>query len=203
MTTQTLALAAALQSLSNVVSVANTGHSRRDEVEPCVQALLTVYEGDFERLYGGREALAAGLRQLVEQLERPRDPILTRYLVAVLYLERRLRKRPSMMAHLGNGLANARRQAEYFERLHPNVISNLGSLYSETISTLRPRIMVVGGREYLEQPSNANLIRTLLLSAIRAATFWREAGGNRWRLLFGRQKYVERARELLRQLQGP
>jgi high frequency lysogenization protein len=197
MRSQTLALAAAVQCLVGVGAIATRGHHRRDEVEPCVGALLGVFEGEPGALYGGPARLESGLRQLIEQLERPSESTITRYLVSVLYLERRLRKQPQMMARLGAGLANARRQAEYFEPMHPNVISNLAALYSDTISNLRPRIMVQGDRAFLEQPNNADLIRALLLSAIRAISLWREAGGNRWRLLTGRRRLVQTAGELL------
>src|SRR5690625_3626682 len=123
---QTLALAAAFQCLANVVSIATRGRYQRDEVEPCIQSLLGVFEGDIAALYGGVPALETGLRRLIEQLERPTEPMLARYLAAVLYLERRLRKTPKVLGSLGDGLARARRQVDYFgDPLHPNVIGNL------------------------------------------------------------------------------
>lgn len=193
---QTLALAAAMQALLSVVSIARRGHSRRSDTEPCLQGLLQTYEGDVEQLYGGVAPLRAGLEQLVEQLARPTDPELTRYLVAVIYLERRLRKQPEVLRRLGQGLDSARRQREYFGGYNPNVVSNLGGLYGETISTLKPRIMVQGERAYLEQAANADQIRAQLLAAIRAISLWHEAGGTRWRLLFGRNKYLRVAEKL-------
>ena len=57
--------------------------------------------------------------------------------------------------------------------------------------------MVRGEPEYLSQAGNANRIRALLLSGIRAAVLWRQLGGNRLRLLFSRSRIVRCAHGLL------
>ncbi|MGD8430724.1 MAG: DUF489 family protein, partial [Ectothiorhodospiraceae bacterium] len=57
--------------------------------------------------------------------------------------------------------------------------------------------LIQGERGYLEDPRNAALIRTLLLSALRAASLWRQCGGTRLRLIFGRKRLIEEARKLL------
>ena len=66
--------------------------------------------------------------------------------------------------------------------------TNLASIYQDTIGTLGFRINVVGNAEMLQRPENAEQIRALLLSGIRAATLWKQVGGKRWRLLFQRTK---------------
>ncbi|WP_258867989.1 high frequency lysogenization protein HflD [Alkalilimnicola ehrlichii] len=182
-----------------VTQVAQRGHANKSDVEPCLAGLLKVYDGDLRNLYGPPEQLHNGLKQLQEQLTRPNNPVLTRYLVAAIYLERRLRKRGDLMRRLGEGLEAARRQVDYFGENHPNVISNLAGLYADTVSTLTPRIMVQGNREYLEQPANAEMIRTLLLAAIRSISLWREAGGSRWKLLFNRRQILAAADRLLKE----
>ena len=78
-----------------------------------------------------------------------------------------------------------------------NIYASLGGLYSDTISTLNPRIMVSGEPTVLNNSDNANRIRTLLLSSIRSAVLWQQLGGNRWQLLFKRKKIVSIAKTLL------
>ncbi|MGD8349299.1 MAG: DUF489 family protein, partial [Gammaproteobacteria bacterium] len=39
-------------------------------------------------------------------------------------------------------------------------------------------------------------VRASLLAGIRAAVLWRQLGGNKWKLLFARKKYVAIARQL-------
>ena len=46
--------------------------------------------------------------------------------------------------------------------------------------------MVNGEHTYLSNDEIAAQIRALLLAGIRAAILWRQSGGSRWRLLFGR-----------------
>jgi high frequency lysogenization protein len=193
-----LALAGTLQALSEVRRIATHGAADHRLVEAPVRALLATYDGDLAALYGGRDAVHTGLRLLCDHLMQPQDAELTRYLVAVLTVERRLTRNRAIFSTLVEGIGAAARQADYFsDALHPNVVQNVGDLYSRTVSTLRPRIMVKGERAYLEDERNAALIRTLLLAAIRGVSLWREAGGRRAHLIFRRARLVEETRKLL------
>jgi high frequency lysogenization protein len=49
------------------------------------------------------------------------------------------------------------------------VVACLAETYSETVSTLSPRIMVTGEPNLLNRPEIANRIRALLLAGVRAA----------------------------------
>jgi high frequency lysogenization protein len=53
----------------------------------------------------------------------------------------------------------------------------------------------------LKDDENQHRIRALLLAGIRAAWLWRQVGGSRWRVLFGRTALLEAAREYLRAAQ--
>src|SRR3569623_1691456 len=64
---------------------------------------------------------------------------------------------------------------------------------------------VYGGvrpQRHLSHPDVANKVRTLLLAAIRSAVLWRQCGGNRWQLIFGRRKIIDTARALLGEQTG-
>lgn len=195
---QTLALAGVFLALKQTRRVATHGQSDPRQTGPCLTALLGRYDGDVASLFGGADALTPGIHDLIAHLENPQQAELTSYLVAVLQLERRLTRHRRHFEHVREGLERAAAQAEYFgSASHPNVLSNLGDVYRETLSRMRPRIMVRGERTYLEEPRNAALIRALLLSAVRSAGLWRAAGGNRWRLIVHRRRLVENARSLL------
>jgi len=195
---QSLALSGIFLALGEVRRIASHGQADRRRAQPCVRALLGDYEGSVLALYGERAELEPGIRQLIEHLERPNQAEYTGYLVAVLQLEKRLMRHPKYMGQLTDGLARARAQADYFGELqHANVISNLAELYTETVSGLRPRIVVRGERDHLENPQNAELIRVLLLSAVRAAAIWRASGGSRWRLIVYRKQLIGEARGFL------
>jgi len=70
-------------------------------------------------------------------------------------------------------------------------------LYSKTISTISPRIVVNGKPQYLQVDRTVNWIRTLLFAGLRSAVLWRQLGGGRFSLMFGRKKMLEQAQTLL------
>ena len=199
---QTLALAALFQSLSEVRRIARTGQSNNDDVETCINGLLNEYDGSVGRVYGGEVRLLPGLNRLRTQLSEPQDTETTRYAIVLMHLERKLMRQRAMLGELAQGLDQARRQAEHFHPVHESVIGRLADIYGETISTLKPRIMVQGEREWLEDPRYANQVRALLLAGLRATTFWRAAGGTRLRLLFGRNRLLQATEQLTRELAG-
>lgn len=194
---QTLALAAIFQALAEVRRLAREGRAETNAVASCMAGLLNAYEGDVAGAYGGARTLMPGLRQLHRQLTQPGDMEVTRYAVVVLHLERKLMRDRQRLAVLAGGLEHARSQAGYFHPTHENVIGRLADLYSETVSSLKPRIMIQGSREWLEDSRNANLIRALLLAAIRAATLWRDQGGSRFKLLFRRKQLLATTHHLI------
>lgn len=197
---RTLALAALFQCIGDVDSLARNGQGDTDSFTTLIGSVLKTDAPDIETLYGGVGRLRTGLELLRQQLgagAQPRNMEIMRYAVAVLYLERRMENNSELRDQLGRGIDAAQRQSEYFEATHENVIAALADLYRETISRLGPRIIVHGEQEHLANPSVAGRIRVLLLAAIRAAVLWRQAGGGRLRLLFGRRALVGEAQRLL------
>ncbi|MDN5863405.1 MAG: high frequency lysogenization protein HflD [Salinisphaera sp.] len=188
-----LALAGMVQALAQVRQIAMHGRCDRHRTEPCIRALLGIYEGDMAALYGGRDLLIPGLHLLADHLTHPSEVQLTRYLVSVLHLERKLTSNRARLREVIEGVRRAAEQATYFSALHDNVIRNLGAIYTEKVSSIRPPVIISGERAYLDDPRNAALIRALLLSAIRAASLWRQAGGNRLRLIFFRNRLIAEA----------
>lgn len=194
---QVLALAGTVQALTQVRQIAVHGRCDPSHAEPCIRALLGTYQDDAAALYGGRERLLPGLHLLADHLTHPSEVQLTRYLVAVLQLERKLTANRRRFREVVEGVRRAAEQAAHFSILHDNVIRNLGGLYTETVSSIRPPILISGQHAHLDDPRNAALIRALLLSALRAVSLWRRAGGSRLRLIFFRQRLIAEAQRQL------
>ena len=81
--------------------------------------------------------------------------------------------------------------------VHPLLVEKLAELYSRTISTLTPRIMVSGEHGHLANPAIAARVRAALLAGIRSAVLWRQLGGRRWQLLLRRGRIARAAADLL------
>ena len=82
-----------------------------------------------------------------------------------------------------------------------NILAGLADIYSTTISTLSPRIMVRGEPLHLQNPENINRIRALLLAGIRSAMLWRQCGGRRLQILLGRKRLWRISDDLMRRAQ--
>jgi high frequency lysogenization protein len=197
---RTLALAGVFQSAWLVDQVSRTGKVPQSEYETIIGSLFEFSPVNTEAVFGSHYEIRRGLQTLVEQLEsreETRNLYIMRYAIGLLILERKLGAKPAMLQKIGNDLENAGHQIRHFGLTHENVIARLADIYSHTISTLTPRIMVSGENSYLQVQDNANKVRALLLAGIRAAVLWRQCGGNRWQLFFQRKKYLQQAKRLL------
>jgi high frequency lysogenization protein len=208
-TDRTIALAAVFQAARLVQQIATSGNVDQQGLETALRSVLRIDVEHAEDAFNGIHNLRSGLETLIEQLGgrveknwggQSKDLNITKYVAAILMLERRLMKNPDMLQTIRDGISRARAQAEHFSLTHDNVIASLAHLYTQTISTLKPRIMVQGEHVYLANDTNANRIRASLLAAIRAAVLWRQCGGNRWQLFFKRAAIVQEAQRLSRQL---
>lgn len=149
-------------------------------------------------IYGDESSLRLGLETLTAEIDNtPSGNEITRYLVSVMALERKLSSRRDSMAQLGERIDVLKRQTEHFELLEEQMISNIASVYLDTISPLGPRIQVTGTPAHLQQNSVQHKVRGLLLAAVRSAVLWRQVGGKRRHLIFGRKQMVEQAKILL------
>ncbi len=198
-----IALAGLYQATTLVQQVARQGSADNAPFEVSIASLLRIDSESAAQVFGGRNGVVCGLKTLCRQLSRRgRDLELTRYSVCLLFLERKLARRHDLKRAVLDGIRNAIDQAEYFDTTHDCVLANLASIYTSTVSTLSPRIMVTGAPQHLNHPGNANKIRALLLAGLRATVLWRQLGGNRLHLLLGRTRIVSSAEEMLRVLEA-
>ena len=182
-----------------MMELANTGKINSFYLDIAVKAIINTEPENTLDVFQGIAGISEGLTLVQQQLDndnKDRNTELTRYTISVLFLAAKLLKDQDMLKKMSDGIDKSRNQIEHFGSDHANIYAGLGGLYSETISQLNPRIMVSGEPALLNNPDNANKIRTLLLSAIRSAVLWQQLGGNRWQLLFKRKKIAATARSL-------
>jgi high frequency lysogenization protein len=195
-----LAFAGILQALQLVQSTAYGKPYDVQAFQASLNSILLIDADTVEEVYGGVAGVRGGLRllktQLMSQKQKP-DGELSRYLVVLLHLERKLSKRSDLLNKLTEGIERAQQQLAHFDISHGNIVASLAETYAQTVSTLQPRIMVKGEPTRLSEAGVANQIRALLLAAMRSAVLWRQCGGTRLGLLLGRRKLVRAAEFLL------
>jgi high frequency lysogenization protein len=193
-----LALAGIYQAVHCVQQIARRGLAASNEMETSIYSLFQTDPPTVEAVFRGASGVAAGARQLGDQLAGGvrRNLELTRYAIQLLQLERKLSADPAMLGRVAAGIAEVRPRLEQLPLLHPDVLAALAELYSRTISRLQPRIIVQGEPLHLKNPDNVHRIRSLLLAGLRAAVLWRQSGGTRWQILLGRRRLLAQARAL-------
>jgi high frequency lysogenization protein len=195
---RTVAFAGMCQAASLVQSVAKDGHCNDNGFATSIKAIMNLNPASTIDVFGHEENLKVGLNTLIDGVNSssPGSEI-TRYMISLMALERKLSARPEIMSQLGDRIDTLVRQTEHFDLFDEQMISNIASVYLDVISPIGPRIQVTGTPAVLQRPTNQHKVRALLLSGVRCAVLWRQVGGKRRHLIFGRNKMVEQAKILL------
>ncbi|HAS6143057.1 TPA: high frequency lysogenization protein HflD [Vibrio vulnificus] len=195
---RTIAFAGMCQAVALVQQIARNGHCDQDAFETSIKAILNTNPANTLDVFGNESQLKLGLECLVKGIDStPTGSEVTRYLISLMALERKLMGRNDAMSQLGDRIQMVQRQTEHYDLFEEQMISNVASIYLDVISPIGPRIQVTGTPTVLQQTSNQHKVRALLLSGIRCAVLWRQVGGRRRHLIFGRKKMVEQAQILL------
>lgn len=200
---QVLALAGLCQALKLVQTTARSSEQDKDALATMLNSVAVVNAEQPLQIYGNDLAnLQQGLQLIVDQQgdKSQKDIELTRYVVGVLALERRLNKNRSNLNRLADKLQHLERQLQHFSITDDNMLASLADTYAECISSLGGRIQIYGQPELLKQTTVQHKVRALLLAAIRSAVLWRQAGGSRLHFIFQRRKLVAQAKHMLAQL---
>jgi high frequency lysogenization protein len=199
---RTIALAGLFQVVQLVQQTGKGIHRDGAVTRVCLDSIFRTDAKSVEAVFGSIAALRPGLEVLEAQLGNDggrRDMELTAYAITLLHLERKLARSKTILDELGRGIARIRAQEEFLDEYSSAVIASLAELYQQTISTLTPRIMVHGEPAVLASPGSQQMIRALLLAGMRSAVLWRQCGGHRIRLIFGRKSMLACCRELLQE----
>ncbi len=185
-----LALAGMVQALEQVRRIADTGQAEGDALATALDSVFRIDAETPAAVYGGEHAVRPGLLLLRSYFSNEtNDALLPRLALAVVQLERRF-SRDAMAQQVHDGILAAAPSAARLGNTHPEVLAALGSLYAETVSHLRPRVLVQGNPHYLGQAAVVAEIRAVLLAALRSAVLWRQMGGSLWDFLLRRKVMV-------------
>lgn len=213
-----LALVAVFQAAQMVHIVATTGVSALDKLgkqyadtllhaalnlrpthNPCQNSLL---------FFHSLSALKVGLHSLERCLEAPFNPQpqgrypklkikqgkqTLSYAMALLHLSAKIYRNPKFQTQIASSQQDIIRQLAFFNHdyQHRSVLSAVAQIYSDTASTVKPRIMVKGSAKSFNSPYEVAYIRALLFAGLQAAHYWRELGGSPWQLVFSKSKILK------------
>ncbi|KAE8178067.1 high frequency lysogenization protein HflD [Photobacterium carnosum] len=195
---RTIAFAGMCQAVKLVQDVARNGNCDSAALSTMLNSIMATDPSDTIGVYGSEADLRIGLESMVRDIDGSSSGNeITRYLVGVMALERKLSARRDSMAQLGDRVGTLKRQTVHFNLLDEQMLSNIASIYLDIISPLGPRIQVSGTPAQLQLPNVQHRVRALLLAAVRSAVLWSQVGGKRRHLLFGRKQMLEQAKILL------
>lgn len=196
---RTMAFAGILQAIAQVQHLARHGELDNAELAASLNTILVTNPDNTADVYQDKIVLQKGYKLILNQLgdSSQKDVEITRYLVGVLALERKLVRSNSGLGMLAERINQVNRQLYHFAITDEQVIANLASIYSDIISNLGPKIQISGNPVCLQRPIIQQKIRALLLAAMRSAVLWRQLGGKRRHLVFARKAIVDTAKKSL------
>lgn len=196
----TLALAGIFQAAIIVHDLAKTGNADEAAFTTSINSIYKIDAHDTTEIYGNAHNLQVGLQALIKLFGTDKNPnhvYISRYVISMLHLERKLIKNKTLLDVLSRRIKHAVSQANYFSNTHPTVIASLADTYVNSVGKLSFRLHVLGQAKYLNQSEVANKVRAILLAGIRSTVLWRQLGGNRLQLFFWRNKLANMAKQIL------
>ena len=122
---QALALAGVFQSAELVAKLATEGHVSEEQLSAAMSALLNQNPETVRSLYGNVSDIELGINSMREMINdrTQASTDVMRYVIGIMYLARRLTADTVRIKHVGDGITNAKRQADHFSVTHENVIA--------------------------------------------------------------------------------
>ena len=191
-----IAFAGIYQAAALVHQLATQGQTDTTALTATLNSLFVENPPDTLSVFTDMDGIKLGLRALRVQMGNPealgekRNMQITQYVIGMIALESHLKADADVEEALFRRLETPKAQSKHFGLLHDNTAAGLALIYSETLSRMRPKILVQGAHGHLTQPLVANRIRACLLAGVRAARLWRQTGGSRWHLIFSRGRYL-------------
>ncbi|WP_118986230.1 high frequency lysogenization protein HflD [Photorhabdus sp. CRCIA-P01] len=197
----TLALAGICQSGRLVQQLSHENQCDTDAVATMVNSILNTNPASVLDVFGNHERnLKIGLNAMLGMFNSSNKGIsgdLTRYILSLIALERRLNKNQAASDALANRISLLERQQAHFEPMSEGMLNALAGIYVDVISPLGPRIQVTGSPDILRNPLVQAKIRAILLAGVRCAVLWQQVGGGRLQLMFSRQRLTQQAKDIL------
>lgn len=200
---KTLAMAGIYQGATLARQLARRGYADEAPLRASVRSILVVDAVNTVSIFGGIEGLRLGLLSISRQSGSAGDLEVTKYVVALCQLARRLYRSSELMQAVSGELAAIQEDVAVDSGgdISSEVYERFAELYKANLSHLKPRIIVQGEQGHLGNAHVVAQIRTCLLAAVRAGVLYTQLGGSRWQVLLQRRRYMDNAARLLSEIE--
>ena len=145
------ALAGVFQAARLVTRVARHGDAPTGALEASLASVLQLDAESVEAVFGSAAGIAEGLTTMLQQLSPgtgARNLEVTRYVIGILHLERKLSRRQDLLQRIREGLETLLAGPGTPAPGAAETVERLAQIYLATVATLGPRIMVTGNRPF-------------------------------------------------------
>lgn len=182
---QVLALAGVAQYTLYAHEMATQGRILQSRLDLAIQTIFCTDPDTALDVYGGRSGVTDGLRYLRTHLSGQRPDtagaLIARYIGQIIKLSGKLLADEQAQGQIQGAIDRAK-------QTEPDRIPEIfNGAYRETISPMKPQIMLQGEPTYLKNEYIQHRIRTQLLAAIRCGVMWKQCGGGFMSLFFRRK----------------
>lgn len=204
---QVLALAGVFQASVLAQQLARRGYEDEPPFVACVRSVFITDAINTASIFGGEEGVELGLKTMSKHLSssgKQADLDIARYVLGLIQLGLRLRRDGSTARRISDEIDRLKASAGLNNGggLNDAVYGELARVYQDTISNLKPRIIVQGEHGHLSTPLVIDKVRTALFAGVRAAFLWHQVGGRRWHLVIRRKQTLAVATSVLSELGG-
>lgn len=200
---RTIALAGVYQAAALARQLARRGYADEEPLRASVRSVLIVDAINTVSIFGGLEGVRLGLLSIARQSGSAGDLEVARYVVGLCQLARRFLRSAELVDQVSQELSDIQEDVSVRgeENISPELYERCADLYKQTLSHLKPRIIVQGEQPNLNDAAVVAQIRTSLLAGVRAGVLFNQLGGGRWQLLLQRRRYIDNAGELLSEIE--
>ena len=193
-----LALAGTCQCAMLAQELARRGHAQTEPLRCALSSILILDQADVGVALGGVEGVYAGLPDLGRQPPDPAAIERLRYTIALIAIQKQLRRNDAVASELRSLLLKLQDDPISEDPVSVDTVSTFAEIYTATVSTLSPKVMVRGDQQYLKNEDTVSTVRAVLLAGVRSAYLFHEHGGRKWHLFFGRKKLAAAGSALMR-----
>ena len=201
---QTIALAAIYQSCYIIKEIAWTGKFNEKDLEVLICTIFITNPSSVYDVFNNIRHLDTGFKFLKDQLNGNNvNEEAKGYFSELVQLSKALEKNETITAKIQEELlilksSFSNKEIDFGNKSEiDNKSLKISTLYTDTLSKIEPRIVIIGDNQYLKDPLVASKIRTSLFAGLRSVFLWKNFGGSNIKNFFYKNNIISEIDRLL------